>query len=114
MNMGYEIAILIFICVSSLPLSYTRVGTDMKVHDKRIDSPHRTLVAQSGSMPATNNHGTRIPETKESDRSMKKENSKATSENTSSQPLEKPVPLKEFVPSEKIEADKAVDFPADI
>lgn len=27
---------------------------------------------------------------------------------------EKPSPLKDFVPSEKIEADKAVDFPVDI
>lgn len=114
MNMCYEIVILIFMSVSSLPLSYTRVGTDMKVYDKRMDPPHRTLVAQSGSMPATNDHGARIPETKESDRSMKQENSKATSENTSSHPVEKRVPLKEFVPSEKIEADKAVDFPADI
>ena len=112
--MGYAIIILIFMCVSSLPLSYTRVGTDMKVDDKRIDIPHRTLVFQSRSIPATNDHGTRIPETKESNHSMEKENSKATSENTTSQPAEKPVPLKEFVPSEKIEADKAVDFPADI
>ena len=33
---------------------------------------------------------------------------------TSPQQREKKVPVKDFVPSEKIKADKAVDFPADI
>jgi hypothetical protein len=33
---------------------------------------------------------------------------------TSPEQREKKVPVKDFVPSEKIKADKAVDFPADI
>lgn len=114
MNMLGEIIILISVYLLSLPLAHTRVVNDTKGHDTKRETPHHVLVAQTDSMPALKDNGTQIPETIESDHSMKQENSKATNESTSSQPVEKSVPLKEFVPSEKIEADKAVDFPADI
>jgi hypothetical protein len=45
---------------------------------------------------------------------MEQEKSKAKNGSTPPEPIEKSAPLKDFVPSEKIEADKAVDFPADI
>lgn len=108
MNMWYEIIILIPIYLLSLPLAYAQAVNDMKGHGMKI------LYAQSGSMPTVKNNGTKIPETKESDRSRKQENSKAKNESTPPETIEKSAPLKDFVPSEKIEADKAVDFPADI
>lgn len=108
MNMWYEIIILIPIYLLSLPLAHAQVVNDMKGHGMTI------LYAQSDSMPTVKNNGTKNPETKESNRSMKQENSKAKNGSTSPEPIEKSAPLKDFVPSEKIEADKAVDFPADI
>ena len=108
MNLWYEIIILIPIYLLSLPLAYAQAVNDMKGHGMKI------LYAQSGSMPTVKNNGTKIPETKESDRAMEQENSKATNESTLPETIEKSAPLKDFVPSEKIEADKAVDFPADI
>ena len=112
--MLYEIIILIPICLLSLPLVHTQGVNDMKGHGMREETVHHVMVAQSGSMSTVKNNGRKIPETKESDRSTEHKNSKAKDESTPSKPIKKSVPLKEFVPSEKIEADKAVDFPADI
>jgi len=108
MNMWYEIIILIPIYLLSLPLAHTQVVNDMKGHAMTI------LYAQSDSMPTVKNNGAKNPGTKESNRSRKQEKSKAKNGSTPPETIEKSAPLKDFVPSEKIEADKAVDFPADI
>jgi len=108
MNMWYEIIILIPIYLLSLPLVHAQVVNDTKGHAMTI------LYAQSGPMPTVKNNGTKNPGTKESNRSRKQEKSKAKNGSTPPEPIEKSAPLKDFVPSEKIEADKAVDFPADI
>ena len=108
MNMWYEIIILIPIYLLSLPLAHAQVVNDVKGHGMKI------LYAQSDSMPTAKNNGTKNPETKESNRSRKQEKSKAKNESVPPEPIEKSAPLKDFVPSEKIEADKTVDFPADI
>ena len=55
--------------------------------------------------------------TSEKQKSGRAEKSSTTTEKqqtTAPQQGEKKVPVKDFVPSEKIDADKAVDFPADI
>jgi len=114
MNMWYETIILIPIFLLSLTLANAQVVNDMKGHGMERETAHNVLYAQTGSMPTEKNNGTKIPETKESNRSRKQESSKAKNESTLPEPIEKSAPLKDFVPSEKIEADKAVDFPADI
>ena len=86
----------------------------MKGHGMREETAHHVRIAQSVSLSTQKNNGTKIPDTKESDRLTEHKKSKAKNERTPSKPVEKRVPLSEFVPSEKIEADKAVDFPADI
>ena len=111
--MWYEIIILIPISLSSLPPVHTQGLNDMKGRGTR-EEPHHVLVAQSGSMSAAKNNGTKMSKKKESDRSTEQKNHKAKKESTPSKPIEKSVPVREFVPSEKIEADKSVDFPADI
>ena len=114
MNMWSEIIILIPIYLLSLPLAHAQVMNDMKGHGIKREIAYNVLYAQSALMPTVKNNGTKISETKESDRSRKQENSKAKNESTPPETIEKSAPLKDFVPSEKIEADKAVDFPADI
>lgn len=115
MNMWYEIIILIPIYyLLSLPLAHAQAVNGMKEHGMQRKTAHNVLYAQSRPMLTANNNGTKIHETEESNRSRKQEKSKAKNESAPPEQIEKSAPLKDFVPSEKIEADKAVDFPADI
>lgn len=99
----------------NLTLSHTQLVKEVKVYGVKRKMPRRVLVAQSGSMTNEKNNREAVSEAGQSeDRAVKQKNSKADSKRTPSETDEKKAPLKEFVPSEKIEADKAVDFPADI
>ena len=111
--MWYEIIILISVYLLSLPLAHAQVTNDMKGHGIKRESAHNVL-AQSASKPTAKNNETKIPEAKEFNHSVEQSKSKAKNGSTPPEPIEKSAPLKDFVPSEKIEADKAVDFPADI
>jgi len=114
--MWYTITILSVICCTYLPVTPLRAGNDaVKGHSIECetgfilpDVPHRScLLAQAGKATA--------PEKKESGpdkEDRKPEEGKQPGEPP--QQKDKKPPLKDFVPSEKIDADKAVDFPADI
>lgn len=88
------------------PLQEGVKGSSLQTHSWSSDQPERLSIAQ-------NNQKT-IPDRKQSDTPRQDKNSEGKQKTTSPQQREKKVPLKDFVPSEKIKADKAVDFPADI
>lgn len=77
-----------------------------QVHQHGQVQPAPLLIVLEG--PA----GTR--EKKKSGRSEETSTTTEKQKTTTPQQAEKKSPLKDFVPSEKIDADKAVDFPADI
>ena len=68
-------------------------------------NPFRITVAQNETQTATNEKNASSPTSKEPE-------SKADEKEESTSAKEKP--LKDFQPSEKIEAEQAVDFPYDI
>ena len=75
--------------------------------DVRADTsnPYRITVAQNETQTATNEKNASSPTSKEPE-------SKADEKEESTSAKEKP--LKDFQPSERIEAEQAVDFPYDI
>jgi hypothetical protein len=68
-------------------------------------NPHRVIVAQNETQTATNEKNATSPASKESE-------TEADEKKESTSVKEKP--LKDFQPSERIEAEQAVDFPYDI
>ena len=68
-------------------------------------NPHRITIAQNETQTATNEKNASSPTNKEPE-------SKADEKKESTSAKEKP--LKDFKPSERIEAEQAVDFPYDI
>jgi hypothetical protein len=88
------------------PLQEGVKGSSLQTYSWSSDQPVWLSIAQ-------NNQKT-IPDWKQSETSRQDKNSEGKQKTTSPQQREKKVPLKDFVPSEKIKADKAVDFPADI
>ncbi|MGD9080771.1 MAG: hypothetical protein PVG96_15600 [Desulfobacterales bacterium] len=68
-------------------------------------NPYRLIVAQNETQTATNEKNASAPASKEPE-------SKADEKKESTSVKEKP--LKDFQPSERIEAEQAVDFPYDI
>ena len=70
-----------------------------------LSNPYRVTVAQNQTQTATSEKNTSSPEGKESE-------ANTDEEKESTEAKEKP--LKDFKPSERIEAEQAVDFPYDI
>lgn len=70
--------------------------------------------AQSGTMIIALNSRTEASEQEQPDDDEEDKQKKTEKENDSPERDEKKPPLKDFEPSEKIDAEKAVDFPADI
>ena len=77
-----------------------------QVHQHRCVQPAPVLIVLEGPAGTT--------EKQKSGRSEKSSTTTGKQKTTSPQQSEKKAPVKDFVPSEKINADKAVDFPADI
>ena len=89
-------------------IAFTMLGFLVIVKwDVQADSsnPYRVIVAQNETQTATNEKNTPSPKSKEPE-------SKADERKESTSGEEKP--LKDFQPSERIEAEQAVDFPYDI
>jgi hypothetical protein len=101
--------------VLSLPFVYSGVADDGAggLAGERM-SVVGVVFAQSDSLPLPGEGETATSEREDEDGFAKGREPQDSRASPSSEPVKKSVPPKEFVPSEKIEADNAVDFPVDI
>lgn len=84
----------------------THCGMDTVMHQAGYVQLVSTAIAQE------RNADTSPP--KKSERAAEEKKSEKTQKTTQAQPKKKSAPAKDFVPTEKIRTDNAVDFPADI
>jgi hypothetical protein len=101
-------------CVLSLPFAYSRPADDGvggRAGERMILG---AVYAQSDPLPSVGEGETATLEMGDEDGSAKGREPQDGGASPSSEPVKKGAPPKEFVPSEKIEADNAVDFPVDI
>jgi len=92
-----------FVLVDKWPVSAG--APNYRVPHKGNQLPNAMIVGQNQTRPSTPQANSRTPESRETE--------SRTQETEGSAAAEKK-PLKEFQPTEKIEADQAVDFPYDI
>jgi hypothetical protein len=88
------------------PVQETVKGNSLPVNRLSCDQPLWLAIVQKNQ--------TTIPDQQQPKPSQQDKNSEGKQKTTPPEQREKKVPVKDFVPSEKIKADKAVDFPADI
>jgi len=83
-----------------------------------VSEPEKHINRQSGNevgwYATAQNSRTTVPERQQPLPSKPEKAAEGKEKTGSPEGGEKKAPLKDFVPSEKIQADKAVDFPADI
>jgi hypothetical protein len=106
--------ILVVICLLNLFPGHYLAMRGTKGHRSTGESLNHVLYAQAEAAAPAKNDGARLPETAEPDPEMERKEPNANHTRTQPEPGKKSPPLKDFVPSEEIEADKAVDFPTDI
>jgi hypothetical protein len=110
--MEYKQMFLLFILLSGFPLE-TVEPMDELYGDKRPGAKGVSFL-QSLEMPAEKKNTKVFSEAKKGDVSSKDEKSKSKPKSTQRKQAGKSTPPKNFVPSEKIRVDKAVDFPVGI
>jgi hypothetical protein len=103
---------ILFLTLANLPLlpfqpvQEAVKGNSLPVNRLSFDQPLWLAIVQKNQ--------TTISDQQQPKPSQQDKNAEGKQKTTSPQQREKKVPVKDFVPSEKIKADKAVDFPADI
>ena len=106
----------VFVLVISLQINSVLV-TDQHPHPigymLTIDSVVRRVV-QASENTVDRGQPPKIVETPQTTSSEPAKSETQTESNNQPQQMKKKLPLKEFLPSEEIEADHAVDFPVDI
>ena len=112
--MWYKTLILISIFLVNIPQAHYLVAKEIKDIRFTMEPLDNVLYAQPAAVPSAENEGGTLSATGEADPSMERKEPNADHTKTPREPSKKSPPLKDFVPSEEIEADKAVDFPADI
>ena len=113
--MWYKKAVIVGACVVCTLVAYPKKvnhavrahsGTHKLMHEARYVQLVSTAVAQE------RNAGTYPSE--KSERAAEEKKSEKAQKTTPAQPKKKSAPPKDFVPTEKIRTDSAVDFPVDI
>ncbi|MDR4508180.1 MAG: hypothetical protein MRJ65_08090 [Candidatus Brocadiaceae bacterium] len=83
-------------------------------HSVTRECPQKQLYAQSAPVLIAQNNRANASGQEQSDRSSEDKESEIKQENNEPEENRENHPQKDFVPSEQIEAEKAVDFPTDI
>jgi hypothetical protein len=113
--MWYKKAVFVGACVVCTLVAHPKMvnhavrehsGTQKVMHQAGYVQLVSTAVAQE------RNAGTSPP--KKSERAAEEKKSEKMQKTTPAQPKKKSAPAKDFVPTEKIRTDNAVDFPVDI
>ncbi len=112
--MWYKTLILIPVFLLNISPAHYLVVEEMKGHGIIGEAVNDVLYAQSVAGPPEKNDGAKNPEKEEPDFSAEQKDSSAINKRTPPESIKKGATLKDFVPSEEIEADHAVDFPVDI
>jgi len=102
---------LIFVLVFLVPVNPCPAAEDNPGHDDSLKSPTQATETNLQIPRMTSGNATATAREKKEE---EKKKSNAEPEKPGDRNGAKDPPLKEFVPSEKIEADQAVDFPSDI
>jgi hypothetical protein len=82
--------------------------------DPSIYPSNSEVIIRPGRFILADNHQTAEEKAESNQSAAAQENAKPDKTNPSAQQKSKTKPLKTFVPSEKVKADQAVDFPYDI
>ena len=90
------------------------ISFENREHNSQGDTFHKEVPVQSAPVLLVLQDQTSTRESQQSDRSQKETTETKKKKDTPPQQRDKKSSSKNFVPSEKIKADKAVDFPADI
>jgi len=109
--MWYKTKKVLFLSLVSFSLISFYPARGYSIHKEDVPN---ALCAQSGWSILAQYDQKNTPRPKQSDRSTAEKESGKEQKSTSSNKSKKTAPLKEFESSEKIEAEKAVDFPVDI
>jgi hypothetical protein len=113
--MPYTVLLAFTIQLVLLPLNPAlTTSVENRVHDLEGDSFHKQVSVQSNPVLLVLQDQTSSREKQQSDQSQKETTETKKKQYTPPQKKDKKSSSKDFVPSEKIKADKAVDFPADI
>jgi len=112
--MWYKTLILISAFLVDIFSAHCPVVEEMKGRGIIREAANHVLYAQPVAEPSAKDDEAKKSEKEDRDPSTERKNSNTKHKRTSPESIKKSGPLKDFVPSEKIEADQAVDFPADI
>jgi len=113
--MRYKKTVIVGACVvSTLVVQLTMVNNVLEENSGKDKAVHQVGYAHlvSTAIAQVRETGTSPP--KKSERATEEKKTQKMQKDTPAQPKKKTTPLDDFVPSEKIDADNAVDFPADI
>jgi hypothetical protein len=113
--MWYKKAVIVGACVvCTLEVHLKMVNHAVRVHSGTQKVMHQVGYVQlaSTAVAQERNAGTSPP--KKSERTAEEKKSEKTQKTTPAQPKKKSAPAKDFMPTEKIRTDNAVDFPVDI
>ena len=113
--MWYRNAVIVGACVVSTVLVHFQIVNDVvKVRSGKENVIHHVWHAHHVSTAIAQEKETGTSPPKKSESATEEKKTQKMQKDTPAQPKKKTTPLDDFVPSEKIDADNAVDFPVDI
>jgi hypothetical protein len=113
--MFYTVLLVLTFQLSLLPVNDPlTTSVENRAHDSQVNSLHKQVSVQTVPVLLVLQDQTSTREKQQTNQSQKETNQTEKKKYTPPQQQDKKPSSKNFVPSEKIKADKAVDFPADI